>query len=367
MADHWINGYLRRGEGRVANTYIADYSVHDLMDKGYIDRETGDDFLNQAGIEDFFWQVTWPEDFETPDELLEMNIKNAQGIVVFVHGWTGNHAIWEDLPGLTVHQNRTLVAISVDHNGFGKSSFVEHSPDLDMCNPPAAMSTLQHFVDMLKIRRQLGDPGQRVINFVGHSMGGATLFYLNPIVWRFGEVTRYAIAPALLLEDEMYRAFFTTLGIGISLLERVRGLNFIGQALKPSVVQSLCQGASDHVKSLHSQQYDDTARGITGATFLAMGRLKNREIARDWNTFRVMLGHKDRLVGLTGMMDLLGKLEFPVANMRVVPGSHYMFSVGSESPENAYLHSQNRDLVVQEIIDLHDKAYKIQKSGLKFG
>lgn len=121
------------------------------------------------------------------------------------------------------------------------------------------------------------------------------------------------------------------------------------------------------MKNLHSQQYDETARGITGATFLAMGRLKNWEIARDWSTFRVMLGHKDRLVGLTGMMDLLGKLEFPVANMRVVPGSHYMFSVGSESPENAFLHSQNRDLVVQDIIDLHEKAHKIQKSGVKFG
>lgn len=245
MADHWILGYLRRGEGPVSNTYVADYSLSDLMDKGYIDREIGRNFLNEGGLDDFFWQVTWPEDFETPDEMLEMNINNAQGVVVFVHGWTGNHAIWEDIPGLTVSANRTLIAISVDHNGFGRSSFVEHSPELDNCNPPAAMATLQRFVDMIKIRRQPGEPGQRVINFVGHSMGAATLFYLNPIVWRFGEATRLAVAPALLLEDELYRAFFTTLGIGISILERVRGLNFIGQTLKPSVIQSLCQGASE--------------------------------------------------------------------------------------------------------------------------
>jgi hypothetical protein len=268
---------------------------------------------------------------------------------------------------MTVTENRRLIAFSVDHNGFGQSPLSDHTTELETVNPPACMHTLQNWVDLLKIRRQPGDTTLKVINFIGHSMGGATLFYLSPIHWRFGEQTRLALAPALLLEDEMYRAFFTTLGIGIGILERIRGLDFIGQTLKPTMVRTLCEGATDFVMHEHSRQYDETPRGVTGATFMAMGRLKNREIAQMYETFRVVLGHKDRLVGLTGMMDLLGKMEFPVAQVRVVPGSHYFFSVGTDNPHNAYLHAQNRELVVEQIITLHEQAYEMQRRGKKIG
>jgi hypothetical protein len=98
-----------------------------------------------------------------------------------------------------------------------------------------------------------------------------------------------------------------------------------------------------------------------------MGQLKNMEIARTWDLFRVMLGHRDRLVGLTDMMDLLGKMEFPASNIRVVPGSHYMFSVSSEDPHDAFLHAQNRELVVQDILELHNRAYTMQRAGQKLG
>lgn len=363
----WVRGYTRRDVGPLPNTYTAYYSLSELINRHLVDQSEAHDLLKNAGLQDFVWEMTWPEDFETPDEMLEINAQNAHGWVVFVHGWTGNHRIWENLPGMVVSANRQLLALTLDHNGFGGSPFTDHTPELEMCNPPAAMQTLQALVDLLRIRRQPGTPTPKVVNFVGHSMGGATLFYLNPIHWRLGEETRYALAPALLLEDELYRAFFTTLGIGIGILERIRGLGFLEQALKPTVVRTLCEGASETVKSIHSQQYDETPRGITGATFMAMGRLKNREIAHTFDLFRVMLGHKDRLVGLHGMMDLLAKLEFPVANMRVVQGSHYMFSVGSESMSNAFLHAQARELVVADVLELHNKALAIQKSGKRIG
>lgn len=363
----WVNGYVKRGDGPVTDTLTADYSLLHLIRNGYIPAEDGYALLSEAGLDDFVWQVTWPEDFWTPDERLTDMLTNAQGYVIFVHGWTGNHLMWEQLPGMVVTENRKLVAFSIDHNGFGQSSFTDHTPELDSCNPPAAMTTLQRWVDLIKIRRQPGEVSRKVVNFVGHSMGGATLFYLNPILWNFGEETRYSLAPALLLDDEMYRAFFTTLGIGIGILERFRSLDFVGNALKPTVVRALCEGASDYVKQLHSAQYSNTPRGITGATFMAMGRLKNREIAHSWDLFRVMLGHKDRLVGLTGMIDLLGKMEFPVANIRVVPGSHYMFSIGTESPANAFLHAQNRELVVRDVLRLHNEALEMQKKGRKYG
>ncbi len=363
----WVTGYRSRHVGPVANTYVAEYSMLDLMQRGYIVYEEGTDFLSRAGLVDYCWQMTWPEDFETPDEMMGAMLTNAQGYVIFVHGWTGNRLIWENLPGMVVTGNRQLVALSVDHNGFGGSKFVDTTPGLEVCNPPAAMTTLQAWVDLLRIRRQPGQPTTKVINFVGHSMGGATLFYLNPMHWNYGEETRYALAPALLLEDDIHRAFFTALGLGVSILERFRGLAVFEQLVKPGMAAALSEGASNLVKDLHNRQYDETPRGITGATFLAMGRLKNREIAPMWDTFRVMLGHKDRLVGLLPMMELLAKLEFPVAHLRVVPGTHYCFSVGSETPANAFLHAQNRELVVQDVLELHNRAFDMQRQGRRFG
>ena len=86
----------------------------------------------------------------------------------------------------------------------------------------------------------------------------------------------------------------STLGIGIGILQRVKVLEFVERFIKPTMVQNLAAGASDFVKDVHSHQYDETARDITGATFMAMGQLSDYEIARDWSLMRVMLGHRDR-------------------------------------------------------------------------
>jgi hypothetical protein len=367
----WARGHYRRGTGEVQDTQTALYRLSNLMDRGLIGVREGKALLSEAGLVDFVFRLTWAEDFDTPDELLERRLEECDGFVVFVHGWTGNHKIWEKLPGMVVTQNRQLVALSVDHNGFGNSRFFEAIPPTEQCNPPAAMRTLQKVVDLLHLRRQSGSPRPRVINFVGHSMGGATLFYLNPVMWSYGEVTRYALAPALLLEDEMHRAFYTTLGTGINILQRVPMLEFIERAIQPRMIDILCNGASEFVKREHDRQYKDTPRGITGATFRAMGLLRDSEIAHDYDTFRVILGHKDNLVGLLPMIDLLGRLEFPVANMRVVPGSHYMFSVVEHIDDTedmrVYQHAQSRELICQDILDLHARAYDMQKTGRVYG
>ena len=363
----WVLGYLERAEGHVPNTYCATYSLLNLIERGFIASDEGHEMLTASGLEDFFWEITWPEDFDTPDEYLVNRLADVQGYAIFVHGWTGNHSIWEDLPGMVVNANRQMVAISIDHNGFGQSPFVDKTPASEACNPPAAMHTLQRWVTLMKLRRQPGQFNTKVLNFIGHSMGGATLFYQNPMLWNYGEATFYALAPALLLEDQIHRAFYTTLGVGIGILQRAPVLEFLERFVKPTILKNLAAGATDDVKEIHRLQYDETPRGITGATFVAMGRLRDYEIARTWDLFRVMLGHRDPLVGLTDMMDLLGKLEFPAANVRVVPGTHYMFSVGNETPRNAYQHAQNRDLVVQDILILHEKAYTMQRTGKRVG
>ncbi len=368
----WVRGHYRRGEGLEPKTQTALYRVSNLADRGLIGSKAGKDFLTDAGLVDFAFQLTWAEDFDTPDDLLERHLEEAEGFVVFIHGWTGNHRIWERLPSMVVQGNRKLVAIAVDHNGFGRSRFQNSLPAIEACNPPAAMRTMQRFIDIMKLRRQPGDPKPKVINFVGHSMGGATLFYLNPILWNYGEVTRYACAPALLLEDEVHQTFYTTLGTGINILQRLPMLEFVERAIQPRMIETLCNGASDFVKQEHTRQYRDTPRGITGSTFRAMGLLRDSEIAHDWDTFRVILGHKDNLVGLINMMDLLGHLEFPVSNMRVVPGSHYMFSVtendeGEVMGESVYQHAQSRECVLLDILNLHDRAYDMQKTGKVYG
>lgn len=368
----WARGHYRRARGSLPGTQTAMYRLSNLVDRGLCGVREGTTLLKERGLVDFVWQMTWAEDFDTPDELLEQHLLDAEGFVIFVHGWTGNHKIWEQLPSMVVTENRKLVALSIDHNGFGNTRFATKLPDINNCNPPAAMATLQKLVDLLNLRRQPGDPKPRVINFVGHSMGGATLFYLNPVLWNYGEETRYALAPALLLEDEVHQVFYTALGTGINILQRLPLLEFVERAIQPRMIEVLCNGASGFVKNEHDRQYKDTPRGVTGATFQAMGLLRDSEIARRWDTFRVILGHKDNLVGLASMMDLLGHLEFPVRNIRVVPGSHYMFSVPTDADkggieDRVYQHLQSREVIIQDILELHERAFDMQKTGVRFG
>ncbi len=360
----WVRGYFHRAAGDVPGTQVALYRMSDLVNRGFISPNEGRGFLLDANLIDFVWEVTWADSQDTPDEELESAIGEVEGYAIFMHGWTGNHTIFESIPGLVVANNPRLVAISVDHNGFGETRFVNETPTLEQCCPPSAMKTIEEWIDVIKIRRQPGQRDPKVINFIGHSMGGAALFYLNPLKWRVGEETRLALTPALLLDDEMKRIFFTALGIGISLVNMLRVFEFVERVIKPQVIETVCSGGSFFVRRAHALQYQQTPRGTTAATFTAMGLLQNREIPRRWDNFRVTLGHRDSLVGLVPMLDLLSSMEFPSSHVRVVAGSHYLFSVG---PENVFQHAQNRELVVQDILDQHAGAYRLQRTGLKVG
>ncbi|MBE2270650.1 MAG: alpha/beta hydrolase [Anaerolinea sp.] len=360
----WMRGYIQREEGDVPGTQTALYRLTDLINAGLIPTSIGRPFLFDAGLLDMVFALIWADDHATTNEELEAKFEECEGFVVFMHGWTGNHAIWESIPGMTVVSNKKLIAITVDHNGFGASLLVDETPPLDKCNPPAAMNTIENLIDVLQLRRQPGQRSPKVINFVGHSMGGAALFYLNPLRWRMGEETRLALAPALLLDDDTKRIFFTAVGLGIGIVNRLHIFEVFERFLKPQVIEAVCSGASYYVKELHRYQYQHTPRGITASTFLAMGLLNNREIPRQFDFFKTMLGHRDTLVGLVPMMDLLSRLEFPASNVRVVAGSHYMFSVG---PDAVFQHAQNRELVVQDVLTLHAAAYLRQRIGVRIG
>ncbi len=358
---NWARTYQSRSAGPEDNTWTARYSLKHLARRDVIPE--GAAYLEENGLRDMVWEVTWADDSQVHDSDLGARLAQADGYVIFVHGWTGNHRVWEMLPCQIVSNNPRLIAISVDHNGFGESAFVRN-PRINECNPPAAMRRLEQWIELLKIRRQPGDTRLKTINLVGHSMGGATLFYANPIPWRFGEQTRYALAPALLLEDETHQVFYQALGLGIGLVDRIGAFEIIEQAVKPQILNRLTVGSSPFIYEEHKRQYQATPRATTAATFTAMGVLRDREIPRNFDLFRVMLGHRDPLVGILPMMDLLMQLEFPASNVRVVAGSHYMFSLGKDT---VFQHAQNRELVVNDILELHDQALHMQKTGQRVG
>jgi pimeloyl-ACP methyl ester carboxylesterase len=363
----WIAGYRERSQGPALimgkpHAQFASYSLRTLAEKGLLPADDVSGMLLDSGLHDFAWHVTWADDetseASTPDDQLVERIANAEGVVIFIHGWTGSHAVWEDLPALVVSQNPRLVALTVDHNGFGETPFVDVTPDIKVCNPVAAMRAIERWVELLRLRRQPGNRKSKVITFVGHSMGGAALFFLDEREWGVGEQTRLAIAPALLLHDESHRAFYTALGLGIGLVGRLRALEFIDDRVAPTVLEILADGATQFVKDEHTRIYDATPKGVTARTFAAMGVIEQHPIRFHWELMRVILGHKDRLVGLIPALDLLNELHFNVDQIRVVLGTHYLFSIGESM---ARIHAQNRTLILQDILDTHEQALRKQQ------
>src|SRR5262249_20884107 len=141
----------------------------------------------------------------------------------------------------------------------------------DHCSPIGAMRAIERLIELLGLRRAPGERAVKTINLVGHSMGGAALFFLDEAHWRYAEVTRIAIAPALLLKDETQRAFYTTLGLGIGLVGRLRALEVVDHAVSPAVLDTLADGATQDVKDEHARIYELTPKSVTARTFAAMG------------------------------------------------------------------------------------------------
>jgi hypothetical protein len=343
--------------GALAETYVAHYTLKDLAERGVLDRGAVNGLLIDAGLEDFGWDVLWAADSSVLDADLPQLLSDVDGYVLFIHGWTGSRAIWEDLPASVVAADRRLVALIIDHNGFGASPFVD-TPGFDRCSPVAAMEVVERWIELLGLRRAPGDPRPKTVNFVGHSMGGAALFFLDESRWRLGEQTRTALAPALLLHDDTHRAFYDTLGLGIGLVGRIGVFEVIEQRIKPRILEVLTDGATDGVRAEHLRVYNTTAHGVIARTLAAMGVIRTHPAPHRWDLMRVTLGNRDRLVGLLAMLELLDELYFDVDQVRVVFGSHYFFSVGESM---ARTHAQARDLVLQDILTLHQSALRIQR------
>jgi len=329
----------------------APYTLSSVVQEGLIKRRRAARFRDSTGLADFAWRVFWPTEAIGRGRYAEA-MARAQGFVVFIHGWDGSHAIWEQIPGWVCAANPRLVALAPDVNGFGGSPFGDELPSVGSCDPSANMAAVQRWIDLLGLRSsQRATRRWRIITLVGHSMGGASLFYLDESRWRRCEVARLAIAPALLINDGLRQSFYKTLGVGIWAGSTGDVLGGLKARLAPSIVQMLIGDASQAVKTEHVRLFNATPKGVLAQTFFAMGAVPSQVAPRRWRYFRVVMGHRDRLVGIKPILDLLEELRFASDQIRVVLGDHYLFSVSNQSRG---LHIRNREIVVDEILGLHE-------------
>jgi pimeloyl-ACP methyl ester carboxylesterase len=347
----WVNGHDTTRQETTEGVISASYTLNTLVQAGLIGPKRAAGFCTQTGLADFAWRVFWPRAAVKRKRYAEA-MARAEGFVVFMHGWDGNHAIWEQIPAQVCVTNPRLVALAPDVNGFGGSPFINDLPAVESCDPAANMAAVERWVELVRLRssgRATRRP--RIITFVGHSMSGATLFHLDESRWRPHEVARLALAPALLVKDTLRKGFYKALGVGIWAGATTDALGWLKTRLAPSIVELLIGASSRAVKEEHTRMFNATPNGVLAQTFYAMGAIPRQVTSRRWEHFDVMLGHKDRLVGVKPMLDLLEELGFTSDQVRVVLGDHYFFSVSRQSRR---LHSRNREIVVKKILSLHE-------------
>jgi pimeloyl-ACP methyl ester carboxylesterase len=351
----WVGGHGMVRQEATEGIVSTGYALNTLVQAGLIAQQDVAGFRDQTGLVDFAWRVFWPKVAVEKGHYADA-MARARGYVVFLHGWDGSQAIWEQIPALVCAANPRLVALVPDVNGFGGSPFANELPAVEACDPAANMAAIERWIALLGLRSSPRATRRlRVITLVGHSMSGATLFYLNEPRWRQHEVARLAVAPALLVNDSLRKSFYKALGVGIWAGSTGDMLGWLKARLAPSVVEMLIGQASRVVKAEHARIFNTTPNGVLAQTFFAMGAVPRQVKSRGWRRFHVILGHKDRLVGVKPMLDLLEELGFTSDQLRVVLGDHYFFSVSNQSRR---LHLRNREIVIEEILALHEACWR---------
>jgi pimeloyl-ACP methyl ester carboxylesterase len=344
----WYRGYDTSKHFKEFGAQRLTYRLSNLAEQRSISIRAFSEFREATGLADFAWRLFYSTRGWGKRINCQQALTSAQGIVVFIHGWTGSGAIWEDQPAKVCQSNHRLVCLVPDVNGFGGSPFVRADmPPVKSCAPPACMQAVELWLELLKLRAS----SRRVFTFVGHSMGGAALFFKK--VQNEEPLGLCAIAPALLSNDTLRKGFYTALGLGIGTGTHYGILDRLKDALAPTVVERLIAGASQRVKNEHQRIFASTAKGTIAQTFYALGQLKRKPPRRDWSNFKVVLGHSDRLVALLPTLSLMEELGLNSSNIRTVLGDHYLFSVGRETRRT---HSENAEIVLKEILALHDRC-----------
>ena len=353
----WVGGFkTSRQEGQDGVVSLS-FDLSTLVERGYLGRRAFAKFKEATGLADFAWRVVYNRrSWGGPIARKEI-LGRAQGFVVFIHGWGGSGEIWESLPAMVCRRNPRLVAFVLDVNGFGGSPFIEaEMPEVAHSNPEACMRAVEQWIGTMKLRGWKGT--KRGFTFVGHSMGGAALFYMNDKDWVETRYARCAVAPALLCNDTLRQGFYVGLGLGIGAGLQYALLDKLKEKLAPWLINELIGGASGAVKAEHLRIFERTDKGTLAQTFYALGQAEEPQRRRRWKNFRVILGHKDRLVGVAPMLNLLEDLGFRSEDIRVVLGDHYLFSASLKTRRS---HGENKDILLEEILQLHQDCRTRQK------
>jgi pimeloyl-ACP methyl ester carboxylesterase len=349
----WLGAFKTSRQEDQDGVVSLSFDLSTLVEKGCLGKKAFAQFKETTGLVDFAWRVTYNRRSWGRHIARKEILGRAQGFVVFIHGWDGNGKIWESLPATVCQRNHKLVAFVLDVNGFGGSPFIEaEAPKVAQCNPEACMRAVEKWIETLKLRGRKG--ARRVFTFVGHSMGGAALFYMNDKDWAGYRRACCAVAPALLCNDALRQGFYMSLGAGIGIGLQYPLLDKLKERLALWLVEELIGGASEAVKAEHLRIFEGTSKGTLAQTFYALGQAERPRRRQRWNNFRVILGHKDRLVGVASMLNLLEDLGFRSGNIRVVLGDHYLFSV---SRRTRWSHGENRDILLEEILQLHEGCH----------
>jgi pimeloyl-ACP methyl ester carboxylesterase len=347
----WTAGFRAWQAERLWPVRRVDYALHELANRGLINSFLFEAFQIATGLDDFAWRLFWADTDSLPDDQsIAERIRTAEGVLVFIHGWDGSGEVWEDLPAQIIQRNPGLIALVPDVNGFGGSPFSTPLPTIEQCAPPALMSSLEKWLDLLEIRSSSAAPIQRPFIFVGHSMGGAALFFMDETRWNPCEVGRIASAPALLMNDRMRQGFYKALGAGIRFSAwSDLATRLAEEVIAPRVIEAIAGDASDFVRAEHHRIFRETPDGVIAQAFAAMGFLDEELMRDEWHHFHVFLAHRDLLVGLQPTLELLEELRFSPEQIHLALGDHYFFSVG----RNPEMHAVNRALLIEDILALH--------------
>jgi pimeloyl-ACP methyl ester carboxylesterase len=346
----WADGW-RTTRQESEGVLSLSFNLSTLLAKRLLSKRAFRKFRKETGLSDLSWRVVYACGSGREPLPLREHLKRHRGGIVFIHGWDGSGAIWENLPALVCQANPRLVSLVPDVNGFGDTPFLDEVPRVGHCSPQGLIHALEFWLGLMRFRPDRGRRSRRPLIFVGHSMGGAALFYKTEKGWKNQPYGLCAVAPALLHNDGLRKGFYVTLGVGIGAGLQLDFLDRFKDKLAPPVIQALIEGASRTVKREHRRIFANTPKGTLAQTFYALGVTEEKVQRSTWDNFRVILGHRDRLVGIAPMLELLESLGFSSDNIRVVLGDHYFFSYGKDSPRE---HARNREILLEEILTLYD-------------
>ncbi len=345
----WTNGQRTSRQERVPGVASATFNLSTLVKQGLLDPLLLEEFHIRTGLADFAWRTIYHTGVRVKKPLtLEARIARARGFVIFMHGWDGCGEIWETLPALVCREHPHLVCFTPDVNGFGGSPFLAPLPAVEHCDPHGSMRAVEHWASLLQFKSSHSRARRIPFVFVGHSMSGASLFFKSDADgWEQERYGLLALAPALLRGDMLRQRFYKTLGLGIVIGTDQGLFDWVKDKLSPRFIEPLIGGASAANKKLHLEVFARTSKGTLAQTFYALGMAEEAPRRPHGGNLRIVLGHRDRLVGLVPMLSFLEELGISSTRVRVVFGGHYFFSVGRNSSRS---HARNRAIVVDEIL-----------------